>query len=161
MQQKKIWTAPGLKSKITAIPELHSLITDFVNYKKQNLSFNDEKGYLNIKYLIGKDVPYDIPPLMLDNLFHTHVIEKGSPEYNRAKKPYNRHIQEKWTSNYALVYCTYWLEDNKSDIDKEYFGILDFWLDAHSHFNTETKLRMEKMINEFEKAVQNGDVVVW
>jgi len=159
--EKRVWTAPGLKEQFSSVPELEYLIKDFIEFKKGVLVFNDESRYINAKYLIGRDVPYDTPPLKLDDLYHVHAIEKGTKEYNNAKRRHNFNDQYRWTSNYALVYATICHEDHLPDEQKTTFGIFDFWLDAHSHFNRNEKWRLEELMKTFESAVSSGSVETW
>ncbi|WP_049781146.1 type II toxin-antitoxin system YafO family toxin [Hahella chejuensis] len=158
---KKVWLSPQIKSQFQAIPELQDLIRDFIEYKKENLKFNDTNNYINIRYLIGRDVPYDKDPLKLEDTYHAHILEKGSPSHLKATRRYNFNKQVDWTSNYALVYCTLWSEDKLPHKERSAFGILDFWLDAHGQLNTNSKFRLQEMVDEFERAVNKGETMLW
>ncbi len=148
----KIWFCPELKSLFNLHPQLHNLIKDFVAYKKGELLFNGEGvGYINASYILGRDVPYDMPPVCVENAYHIHALEKDSKDHMLAKRRHPRN-QYKWTSNIALVYCTHWTESHKAEHEKSIFGILDFTTDAHV-FNHNRKAELETLIEDFERAI--------
>ncbi|OZG74489.1 hypothetical protein BTA51_05660 [Hahella sp. CCB-MM4] len=157
----KIWFGPELKELFNQHPELNNLIKDFVAYKKGALLFNgDGIGYINARYVLGRDAPYDLPPVCVDNAYHIHALEKDSQDHIIAKRRYPKN-QYKWTSNNALIYCTHWTESHKDEQDKSIFGILDFVTNAHV-FNHSRKIELENLVEEFEQAVDRDiEVEKW
>ncbi|WP_444907022.1 type II toxin-antitoxin system YafO family toxin [Microbulbifer sp. SSSA008] len=153
---KKVWMLENIQRKMEYIPELENLIKDFIRYKKGELAYNNGVAYINAKYLIGKDVPYDRPPMDLkdDGVFHAHILENGSADHKQASKRFNFNRQERWTSNCFLVYCTHWSNE-------DYIGIFDFDENGHS-FSRQKKDQFIEWIEEFESMIDDGEEVkVW
>ncbi|MDG9670637.1 type II toxin-antitoxin system YafO family toxin [Hahella sp. CR1] len=172
----RIWRSQGLLAQCALDNDLELLIKDFVAYLKGELYFNGLGGikYLNAKYVLGTDVPFDRNPVKLVGIDyprgdysgtcnHIHVLDKTIKIPTSSQKNIyddlisNRRTkerQEKWTGDMFLVYY-------RHSMIADSYGILDFWVNAHSNFSPAAKTHLQNLIDEYENAVADEEDEAW
>ena len=119
-------------------------------------------GYINAKYVFGRDVPFDRAPVKILGIdypedyaatcSHIHLIDKtlqrGNADQDKTYQELTskRHLkdnQERWTSNCFLVYYQHSMKFDS-------YAILDFWQKGHQNFSNASKQKLLNMIEAYE-----------
>ncbi|WP_444924941.1 type II toxin-antitoxin system YafO family toxin [Microbulbifer sp. DLAB2-AF] len=165
MRSIELWWSNGFDLQLQNNPILNALVDDFANYIKGELEFNGlgDIGYLNAKYLFGRDVACDRPPVEILGIdyprdkagtcSHIHLIDRtvqtgnvSGQKFTYSELTSKRHLrdyQERWTSDCFLIYYQHSLKENA-------YAILDFWPNGHSRFSHAERLKLLDMIEIYE-----------